>query len=55
MSKSSKKGKVPKMTEEQYAEYVMALKEESPVGGYKELAEGRHGAPHLGSEHHGKS
>lgn len=54
MSKSSKKGKVPKMTEEQYAEYVMALKDETPVKGYKGLAEGNHASPHLDAERHGR-
>lgn len=37
MSKSSKNGKVPKMTEEQYAEYVMAMKDETPVKGIGSL------------------
>ena len=55
MSKSSKNGKVPKMTEEQYAEYVMALKDETPVKGYREIAEGRHNDPHLDAEHHGQA
>lgn len=50
MSKSSKKGKVPKMTEEQYAEYIMALKDETPVKGYREIAEGAHGLSHIGAE-----
>lgn len=54
MSKSSKNGKVPKMTEEQYAEYVMALKDETPVKGYRGIAEGNHNAPHLDAERHGK-
>ena len=54
MSKSSKnrKEKVPKMTEEQYAEYVMALKDETPVKGYRELAAGKPDSPHLEAEHH---
>ena len=55
MSKSSKNGKVPKMTAEQYADYVMALKDETPVKGYREIAEGRHNAPHLDAEHHGQA
>lgn len=38
------------MTEEQYAEYIMALKDETPVKGYKEIAEGRHGVPHTDAE-----
>ncbi len=56
MSKSSKNknGKVPKMTEEQYAEYVMALKDETPVRGYKEIAERHHDTPHLDAERHEK-
>lgn len=51
MSRSSKgkKSKVPKMTEEQYAEYVMAMKDETPVQGYREIAEG-HSTPHLKAE-----
>lgn len=32
-----KKEKVPKLTEEQYAEYVMSLKDEKPIGAYKEM------------------
>lgn len=52
MSKSAKKrhDKVPKLTEEQYAEYVMAMKDETPVGGYKEIASGNHSAPHVKAE-----
>ena len=40
------------MTEEQYAEYVMAVKDETPVKGYRELAAGKHDSPHLEAEHH---
>lgn len=56
MSKSAKKkkSKVPTMTEEQYAEYVMAMKDETPVDGYSECAEGNHGTPHVGADHHGR-
>ena len=49
MSKSSKRGKVPRMTEEQYAEYVMAMKDETPVPGYGENAEGSDGTSHVGA------
>ena len=54
MSKSSKsrKERVPKMTEEQYAEYVMAMKDETPVKGYREISSGRHDTPHLDAEGH---
>lgn len=54
MSKSSKsrKERVPKMTEEQYAEYVMAMKDETPVKGYREIFSGRHDTPHLDAEGH---
>lgn len=52
MSRSAKKkhDKVPKLTEEQYAEYVMAMKDETPVDGYKEISEGKHSVPHLHEE-----
>ena len=49
MSKTSrgKNSKVPKITEAQYEEYIMSLKEETPVHGFDErLAMG--GAPKLG-------
>lgn len=48
MSRSSGKSKVPKMTEEQYAEYVMSLKDEAPLPGYREEASGNHATPHTG-------
>lgn len=53
MRKSAKKrhDKVPKLTEEQYAEYVMAMKDETPVEGYKEIASGNHQTPHIKQEH----
>lgn len=56
MSKNSKKkkSKVPKMTEEQYAEYVMAMKDEAPVEGYRACCEGQHDTPHLHAERDGK-
>lgn len=34
---NKKHDKVPRMTEEQYAEYVMAMKDETPVPGYEAL------------------
>ena len=40
------------MTEEQYAEYVMAMKDETPVKGYREISSGRHDTPHLDAEGH---
>ena len=40
------------MTEEQYAEYVMAMKDETPVKGYREISSGRHDTPHLEAEGH---
>ena len=55
MSKSSKNGKVPKLTEEQYAEYIMAMKDETPVQGYREFAEGNHATPHLDPGKNGKN
>jgi hypothetical protein len=38
MGKSAKKHKnrVPRLTEQQYAEYLMSLKEQTPPNGYKE-------------------
>ena len=41
-----KKEKVQKLTEEQYAEYIMSLKDESPVSAYKDLAAENHSTPH---------
>ena len=40
--------KVPKITEEQYEEYIMSLKDETPVLGAKKGVEG-HSQPHLQS------
>ena len=50
MQKSGKENgkKVPKITEEQYEEYIMSLKDESPVLGIKETV-GGHSKPHLTS------
>lgn len=48
-TRKGKNGKVPKMTEEQYAEYVMAMKDETPVQSYRELAAGR-SVPHIGEK-----
>ena len=38
MSKTSKgkNNKIPKLTEAQYEEYIMSLKEESPIHGFDE-------------------
>lgn len=38
MGKPAKKhkNKVPRLTEQQYAEYLMSLKEQTPPNGYKE-------------------
>jgi hypothetical protein len=49
VSKSAKKkhDKVQKLTEEQYAEYVMAMKEELPMDGYKECVSSNHSTPHI--------
>ena len=51
-SSKSRKERVPKMTEEQYAEYVMAMKDETPVKEYREISSGRHDTPHLDAEGH---
>ena len=42
-----KKEKVKKLTEEQYAEYIMSLKDEPPVSAYKDFAAENHSTPHL--------
>ncbi len=39
--------KVPKITEAQYEEYIMSLKEETPVHGFDECAQ-KGGVPKLG-------
>lgn len=54
MSKSSKNGKVPRLTEEQYAEYVTALKEETQPKNFNEVPEGDREAPRLETEPCGK-
>lgn len=48
MQKSGKENgkKVPKITEEQYEEYIMSLKDETPVLGAKDGVSG-HSHPHL--------
>ena len=46
----NKKNKVRKLTEEQYAEYIMSLKDETPVDAYKPLSEEKHSTPHLQAE-----
>lgn len=50
MQKSVKenKKKVPKITEEQYEEYIMSLKDEAPVLGVDKMVEG-HSQPHVKS------
>ena len=51
MSKSNreKKNKVPKITEAQYEEYIMSLKEETPMHGFDEVV-GAAGKPKIGTE-----
>ena len=46
----SKKEKVPRMTEEQYAEYVSSLKDEEPIAAYADLCSGKHSTSHIDAE-----
>jgi len=45
----SKKAKVPKMSEEEYAQYIMSLKDEKPTAGFRESISG-HSVPHEGKD-----
>lgn len=56
MSKSSKskKERIPRMTEEQYAEYVTALKGETPLKGCGETAERHRDTPHIDAARRGE-
>lgn len=39
MGKKRNKSKIPKLTEEEYARYVMSLKDEKPIDAYRKTFE----------------